>query len=314
VDQGGPTFSEANAVKANFHEIYRREDPRAYYTVLGALDYVIPEIARPMFAQLAQHCAAERGRPILILDLGCSYGVNAALMRYGVTLNQLRERYLAPSLRTMPAERLTEYDARYFSGWPARRDIRFLGLDASPEAISYGRKAGLLDAGVAIDLEAHELSRPARELVARADMIISTGCVGYVTERTFEKLLDAFETTQKPWIASFVLRMFDYEKIASALSRRALATEKFPGATFVQRRFRDRVEFEETLRALDALGIDPAGKESEGLLHAELFVSRPEGSVGAAPLTELVSLTSGIGRRYGDRHRRSASERDSMAA
>jgi hypothetical protein len=310
----GLSFSDVNAIKADFRDIYQRKDPRAYYTVLGGLDYVIPEVARPIFLQLAEQCIAERGRPIIILDLGCSYGVNAALMRHSVTLKHLRERYLSPEMQAMRADRVAEFDARYFSGWPAREDMRFAGLDVSSEAISYGRRTGLLDAGLAIDLETQELNQAATELIACADMIISTGCVGYVTARTFAKIMGAFENQPKPWIASFVLRVFDYGEIADTLSRHALITEKFPGATFVQRRFHDPSEFEQTMNALAALGVDPAGKESEGLLHAELFVSRPEEIAAATPLTEIISLTSGIGRRYGDRHRRGAQERDTIAA
>jgi SAM-dependent methyltransferase len=308
------TYSQANAIKADFRDIYNRGDPREYYSVLGGLDYVIPDIARPIFLQLAQQCAAARGRPIVILDLGCSYGVNAALMRHGLKMGHLTERYLSPEMRALRPERVAEFDARYFSGWPARRDMSFIGLDASAEAISYARRAGLLDAGIAMDLETQQLDQAGAELIAKSDLIISTGCVGYVTSRTFERLVAAISMRRKPWIASFVLRVFDYAGITETLRRHGLTTEKFQGATFVQRRFRDGLEFEETLAMLDARGVDPAGKEAEGLLHAELFVSRPHADAETLPLMDMLSLTSGIGRRYGELHRRNQRDRGSAAA
>ncbi len=295
------SYSDANAIKADFNEIYRRNDPRAYYRVLGGMDYVIPDVARPIFVQIAEQCAAERGRPITILDVGCSYGVNAAQIRHGISMKQLRDRYLASSIEHIPAEKVAEYDRKYFASWPARHEFRFVGLDTSAEAIAYALKAGLLDDGVAINLECDALDERARRALSEVDLIISTGCVGYVTEKTFSKVVSATGTL--PWVASFVLRMFDYAPISKALATSRLATEKFSGATFVQRRFRDRGECEQTLAALEARGVDPAGKESEGLLHAELFVSRPEASISAAPLTDIVSLTSGIARAFGDRHR-----------
>lgn len=307
-----PSFADINAIKADFNDIYRRRDPRAYYSVLGALDYVIPEVARPLFAQLADRCIEERGRPITILDIGCSYGVNAALLRYGVTLRNLRERYLSPGFQAVPSERVADYDARYFSGWPARSDVRLTGIDTSAEAIGYARKAGLLDDGAAYNLETQPLNDRVRALIAEADMVISTGCVGYITHVTFQKIMEAARS--KPWIASFVLRMFDYEKVSQALARHALVTEKLTGATFVQRRFRDRGELEQTISALDALGIDPAGKEADGLLHAELYVSRPEDSAAASRLTDIVSLTSGIARPLGDRQRIARNQSGEMAA
>lgn len=308
-----PSFADINTIKADFNDIYRRRDPRAYYTVLGGLDYVIPEVARPVFAQLVDQCVAERGRPITVLDVGCSYGVNAALLRHGVTLSQLRERYLSPSIQALPSDRVAEYDNRYYAGWPARRDVHFIGLDISFEAIKYAREAGLLNDGAAANLETDEMSARTRALVARADLVISTGCVGYITHKTFQQILDS-RSRDKPWVASFVLRMFDYEKITQLLSRHSLVTEKLNGATFVQRRFRDPVEQEQSIAALAARGVDPTGKEADGLLHAELFVSRPEISAATNALTDFVSLTSGIARPRGDRQRLARPPMDEVAA
>ncbi len=309
----GPSFAEINTIKADFNDIYRRRDPRAYYTVLGGLDYVIPEVASPIFAQLVDQCVAERGRPITVLDVGCSYGVNAALLRHGVTLRQLRERYLSPSIQALPVDRVAEFDSRFYAGWPARRDAQFIGLDTSAEAITYAREAGLLNDGAAANLETDEMSNRTRALIARADMVISTGCVGYITHKTFQQIMNS-KSGEKPWVASFVLRMFDYEKISQTLARHSLVTEKLNGATFVQRRYRDLAEQEQSIAALDARGIDPAGKEADGLLHAELFVSRPEISAATNALTDIVSLTSGIARPRGDRQRLARPQRDEVAA
>jgi len=58
--------------------------------------------------------------------------------------------------------------------------------------------------------------------------------------------------------------MFEYRNIAETISQYDLATERLDGVTFVQRRFRDAAEFENTLRLIQARGLDPAGKEAEG--------------------------------------------------
>jgi hypothetical protein len=73
-------FSEINRNKADFHAIYRRPDPRAYFHTLGSLDYVIPHLAQPIIAQLVAACRRVHARPVTVLDLGCSYGINGALL------------------------------------------------------------------------------------------------------------------------------------------------------------------------------------------------------------------------------------------
>jgi hypothetical protein len=237
----------------------------------------------------------------MVLEVGCSYGVNAALLRHGLPFAHVRERYLTPAMQEVPLEHIAELDRRYFSGWPARKDVRFIGLDTSVGAIAYGRRAGLFEAGLAIDLEKERLNASARVLVTRADLVISTGGVGSVTEKTFAKLMAAFPAKRRPWVASFVLRTCDYSRIAEALARNGLATDKLEGATFVQRRFRDSREQREAVAALERLGVDPTGKEAEGQVYAELFLSRPAKAVGAALLSEIVSLPSATSRLHSGR-------------
>jgi hypothetical protein len=120
-------------------------------------------------------------------------------------------------------------------------------------------------------------------------MILSTGSVGYVTEKTYESILDALPS-RTPWIVSFVLRMFPYDSFAAAFARRGLVTERLRSVVLVQRRVRDIQEFESTRGQLETQGVDIRPFESDGLLGAELYVSRPRSDVAAAPLDELVTI------------------------
>jgi hypothetical protein len=129
---------------------------------------------------------------------------------------------------------------------------------------------------------------------------MSTGCIGYVTEKTFGKLLDATEKT--PWIISFVLRMFPFDELAKTFAQRGLVTERLAGVTFIQRRFRDAEEFENSLATLAKLGVDSTGLESEGLFHADLILSRPEADARAMPLDDIVTVASGRGRPIAPRY------------
>src|SRR5690606_22977070 len=84
---------ESSEVKANFDQIYTRDDPREYFRVLHGLDYIIPALARPVFRRICDTLTELRRRPINILDVGCSYGINAALLRSPVSMDRLAQRY-----------------------------------------------------------------------------------------------------------------------------------------------------------------------------------------------------------------------------
>lgn len=240
-------FSTANAIKADFNDIYRAKDPRGYFSVLGGLGYIIPELAGPVLLQLANRLIRSKGHPISVLDIGCSYGILSAVMRCGLSIEQLCNRYAGPSFQAMNSDRLASCDADYFASLAPFEDVRFIGLDRSPEAIAYAQRVGLIEEGLTVDLETDSLSEQARSIIATADLIVSTGAVGYISEKTFGKLLRAFPTGKAPWIASFVLRMFDYENIAETARQHGLATERLERTTFVQRRFRDDIEREENI-------------------------------------------------------------------
>jgi SAM-dependent methyltransferase len=283
-----PSYRELNEPKADFNAVYNRPDPRAYFRTLGSLDYVIPQEACPVFEKVVEALVDMREiETPRILDIGCSYGVNAALLKSDLTIEDLQEHYTNPALARVDPETLIEKDAAFFAEHLKRTDLEVVGLDSADKAVGYAVAAHLLDAGIAENLERMPPSPDAARLISGVDAVISTGCVGYVTERTFGRILDAVDDT--PWIASFVLRMFPYDAIAERLARDGLVTEKLEGATFIQRAFADEEEMKGVLSELEMLGIDPRGKETEGHLHAEFFLSRPAAEAASRPLRVLLS-------------------------
>ncbi len=295
-----PQYATLNASKANFDNIYDQPDPRGYFSVLGALDYMIPDVAQPIIRQILRARERRSGVPPAVLDIGCSYGINAAVHRFPLTFRRLRQRYANSDMAAVEPEDLARLDRNYYGSWPQVGGARFVGLDVSAPAVRYAVSVGLLDAGVIANCENGTPGPKDRETLRGTDLVLSTGCVGYVTERTFAAVLAA--TERPPWIVSFVLRMFPYEKIAATLGEHGLVTEKLAGATFVQRRFRDLNEFSSCLATLEALGLETGGLEAEGCFHAELFVSRPRADVEALPLGRMVTVASGRSRTVGTRY------------
>lgn len=288
--------------KANFDHIYNRPDPREYFQVLAELDYQIPQLAQPVFAALLaareHHARHEDGRTVL--DVCCSYGVNAALLRCDVSMADLVRHYREPSLANMSPAELVAADRSFYAEHRHANAPRIAGLDVATNAVEYGRRVGLLDNGGVENLERQPPSAQLIEALGDVGLIISTGGVGYITARTFDGLLRVIPSRRRPWVAVFVLRMFSYARIAETLERHDLVTEELPETTFPQRRFASTHEQDITLAAVRARSLDPTGREEQGRFHACFYLSRPASDVAAMPLTELVSgLTFTAGAAHG---------------
>jgi hypothetical protein len=264
----GATEDDALAGKACFDDIYTGADPRAYYAALRPLEYQIPHHAQ----QVVRSLLRQRSGPETIVDLCCSYGVNAALFAHDLTLEDLYQHY-ATEVATDSLTELIAHDRAYFASHRLADGPLVVGLDQSAPAIAYACAVGQLDAGFAEDLETAEPSAVLREAVEDATMITVCGGVGYITYRTFERVVSA--AARPPWVVALVLREVSYEPIAEALTRFGLVTERVPDRTFRQRRFADDEEAQAALKRIDALGLSATDKEDTGYYHAELFVSRP---------------------------------------
>lgn len=286
-------FDRINSIKAEFDAIYSAPDPRAYYRVLYGLNYVIPEVAKGVFRNLVTTVGRARGRRPKVLDLGCSYGINAALTRTPLDIDRLAHRYADLSRMAVDTDELIRLDRLYFSSWPSEVDATFIGLDSSEAAIGYARATGLIEDGIVTDLEAGPLDRADRRLLSDVDLVISTGCVGYIGPRTFSRVLDAIEGP-RPWMANFVLRMFPFAAVERTLAEAGLITQKLEGVTFAQRRFYSAEEQAGVVATLDRLGISCTEKEALGNYHAELFLSRTAQEIAAYPLESVVSVSSGL--------------------
>ena len=276
--------------KARFDHIYDQPDPRAYYRTLGALDYEIPQRALPVLRALLQALPrSDRPSTPRVLDVCCSYGINAALLRYDLTLDELHRRYADPRIDALSAEQLARSDRAWLAERRRPGAPRVTGLDVAPNAVHYACRADLHDDGWVEDLEAGDPSPALADELAGVDLIVVTGGVGYITERSFARLVAGRPDGSAPWVASLVLRIYPFGQIAATLTNSGLVTEQLAGATFPQRRFADDGEHAAAVEAVKARGLDPAGLEDDGRFYAELFVSRPAADVDRQPLAELLA-------------------------
>jgi hypothetical protein len=247
----------------------------------------VPAHAQQVFRRIVSQRITITGHPPMVLDLGCSYGLNAALLNHDVTLDDLYARYCSSQVDALAPHELAEDDRVFFGERRLASAVHITGLDVADRAVTYAHRARLHDCSGSENLERAEPSRALQPILAQVDLIIATGVIGYVSDRTFRRIFDHSADGHPAWVAAFALRWAAYDRIAEALRRYGLVTEKLP-RTFRQRRFADDVERQYVLKELDRMGIDPHGRESDGWLHAELFLSRPARDVEAAPLQQLL--------------------------
>lgn len=282
--------NEISHGKADFSHLYHRPDPRGYYRNFRELEYQTPHHGQPIFDKVRE--AQRQAMPSAsetVLDVCCSYGVNAALMTTDLSLPDLYDRYNQPDMSPETPEQLALVDQEFYAEHRRQDAPEVLGLDIAAEAVSYAVRAGLLRDGWSDNLEVAEPSEALAQGVDDVSLIVLTGGVGYVTERTFDRLLGLFPDGRRPWIAAFVLRTYPYDAISDTLADYGLVTERLEGTTFPQRRFESDREQRAAVRQLHRLGLDTQGLEDDGYYHTEFFLSRPADDVEALPLKDLLA-------------------------
>jgi hypothetical protein len=275
--------------KIDLSAIYDRPDPCRFYQTLVKLDYQIPAVAEGNIRAVINARRQSRGKKrIALLDVGSSYGVNAAILNHNLDLPDLFHLYSRQTTKDLSRSELVARDRKLFAELRNDREIRVIGLDVAGEALDYAADVGIIDAGLATNLELRPPPIEDKELLAGIDIVISTGAIGYVGVPTFSRILDCAEGS--PWFALFALRMFPIDEIAAMLHSRGYIVYRQRGRTFRQRRFAGADEKQEVLAHLAALRIDPTGLEAEGWYHAEFYFARRQGEGSPLPVEGLSPL------------------------
>ncbi|MEK8144851.1 hypothetical protein NKH18_34795 [Streptomyces sp. M10(2022)] len=200
-------------------------------------------------------CATGAGA---VLDICCSYGINAALLNHDLTLEDLYDHYTSPTASAMTTSELAAWDREFYRDRRRPDAVPAFGLDAAPNAIAYACEVGLLDEGFGENLEAAPPSAALLRAARRIRLITVTGGASFLSSRTFRPLLESADVPV--WVAALVLRTGSYRPIAECLDSFGLVTEKAGSRTFVQRRFTGPQERQFAVDAVTAAGEDPRGR------------------------------------------------------
>jgi hypothetical protein len=262
--------------KFQFDHVYNQADPRGYFQALRGLEYQAPAHGQRVFAGLVHRWREYVDRDeVVMLDLCCSYGINAALLNHDLTLDALYARYCSPELAALSSDDLVVADRAFYRDHRRRDRVQVVGLDVAQQAVAYAERSGLLWASSSENLELDDPSAALARRLTEVDLITVTGGVGYITERTVDRVLRYASAGKGCWVAAFALRWIAYHRIAAVLAQYGLVTEQLSGHTFRQRRFADDTERDYVLGQLKNVGIDTIGKETQGWYHSNFYLSRP---------------------------------------
>ena len=70
-------YDEQNRVKASFDAAYTAETPHRYLHNMTAVDYRMADYMNPFLSAVVD-ASVTPTEPVLVLDLGCSYGVSGS--------------------------------------------------------------------------------------------------------------------------------------------------------------------------------------------------------------------------------------------
>jgi len=272
-------YAAGNEAKASFDDVYVAPTPHDYIAMMAKNGYQIGEQARPycLAASELLRKQTEDAWPVQMLDIGCSYGMGSAFIKYGCSFDEMVAFYSTRAPREPYAA--SEATRAWLNVTPLPKDVRCVGLDSSKPAIEFATNSGLLDGGIARNYENPNNKPTAEESswLRSCNLLVSTGAIGYITDRTMEHVVrhagKGHPSTYGPLAVLTILRMFDSKPIKNVFEKYGYTFEKVSGIMLPQRNFEDSREEEEVLRVLDERGIDTNGWESQGTQFAELFIA-----------------------------------------
>lgn len=272
---------EELVVKKDFTNIYTKDSPYEYLKEMKRLSYRIPDYTKPLYIQIAQQLVDKLKRPIHIVDLGSSYGINSSLMRHDLSMSELDQFFLrkdTPPTRQDSFEFFKKQDNQNLN-------FNFYQIDISEPALKFSKDVGLCKNSICVNLESDYQKLP--DAFFPIDMVIATGCIGYIGYKAFSNLFELIKkqkpnlpqsNTQDifPTFTFSVLRIFDIQKISKTFDYYGYSLKKTDLQPIPQRQFADSEEKNQTLSLLHSKGIDTKWYEDDGNFYADFYVGVPK--------------------------------------
>ena len=308
--------NSANDAKASFDSAYTQDTPHDYFKNLGELDYSICDETRP-FCEAAAGLLQGWERHVRMLDIGCSYGVNAAIVKHGVLFGELARFFEASVPMDAKAGAETRSSRTVQESTDHRHGVRRAGrLSKGHRVRSTSQPARPRDRWQNLEQGADTLSPEDRTWIRGVNLIVSTGAIGYITHRTLRAVLDTMGAQASNAIALMtVLRVFDTDTVVETLRAYGLKTAFVSDALLPQRRFHADGERERIVELLRDRGLDPSPEET-GRYYARVLVAARSDKLASVleSLDESRRVSSDDQARTGRHGRRPKSRCPSVSA
>jgi hypothetical protein len=286
---------EINNKKLNLNQVYNLRDPEPYYQAINQYEYDLPERAKPYFQKIINtYRQYESLHSLKILDIGCSYGINAALLKFNKSITEIYQHYTNP-LRLQQSEISRRHlDSKWLHESSFDEGLQFIGLDSAEKAVNYATESQLIQSGFSTNLEKFPLLKQDYTNLQNINLLISTGCIGYITKVTFDKILSALRNLDQLWGAVFVLKMFDLSGIKKTFAKYNLALVE-TGVTVKQRKFSSVEEKESMINFLEKQGLSAEDEKESDNFFAQLFLILPPPIINKLLIKKLLDDIQYIG-------------------
>jgi hypothetical protein len=260
-------------VKKDFTDIYIQKNPTPYLEEMKNLEYRISDQTKPLYTHLAERIINYLKRPVKILDLGSSYGINSALMNHELVMSELDDFFVdnnpEPSIKS---------SRDFFDELPNNNpNLQFYLVDTSSPALDFAEKTGLCEDSFCVNMEKDFISTKFKQTMCSIDLIISTGCVGYIGWRSFANIFATIndEKAPLPLFAFTSLRIFRMNEIEKVFKENNFELLKTRIGPLKQRHFHNKTEMNDTLDLLKRRNIDTKNLEDTGYYFADFYVGGP---------------------------------------
>lgn len=265
---------EELVIKKDFSDVYVQKYPAPYLEEMKNVEYRIPDQTKPLYKHLAERIVNYTRRPIKILDIGSSYGINSALINHELVMSELDEFFIENNPH--PSIKSTQ---NFFDDLPnSDSNLEFYLVDISSPALDFAEKAGLCQESFCINLEKESIPNKLQQVMQDIDLIISTGCVGYIGWKSFVKIFQKIGSGRDPLpvFAFTILRIFPSDDIERVFRENNFELVKTRIGPLKQRRFYDENEKNDTIRLLKSRNIETRNLEDTGYYFADLYVGGPK--------------------------------------
>lgn len=169
--------------KQHFDDIYVKETPVPYKTeILDKLEYISDNKNREVFDRLILPWIQQQDKKLNYVDLCACFGNTTMATVYGMTYDEICDNW-------------KDEDTCMFIQGKRRFDCHSTAIDISANAMAYGKKSGLFDDVITVDLNEVTLveeQKQVKAVMSNADIFLSTAALVYLDLATIERLVEAF--------------------------------------------------------------------------------------------------------------------------